>query len=348
MGWDVMMLRAVIVAILALGFAGDGAAAQNANDIENFYKGKNVTLVVGTGPGGAYDIHGRLIGRHIGKHIPGTPKLIVQNLPGAGSVTACNYVYNVAPKDGSVLANILNTVPLVYALGQVKTQFDPAKFQWIGNMTQEVYLVLVWHTSPAQSIEEAKHVKVLMGSTSPGSLGGMYPRVLNDVLGTQFQPIAGYKEATAIDLAVERGEVHGRAGESWYGQKGTTWEWTRAGKAKIILQIGFRKADDLKDVPLLLDLVKDDPAKRRLVELFSSPARFGKPTVVAPGVPAARVAALREAYAQTMTDPEFRADADKLGIDIQPVSGVDLGKLAESFASIPEDLLVRARHTVEN
>jgi hypothetical protein len=187
-----------------------------------------------------------------------------------------------------------------------------------------------------------------MGSTSPGSLGGMFPRVLNNVLGTQFQPIAGYKEAVAIDLAVERGEVHGRAGESWYGQKGTTWEWTRAGKAKIILQIGFHKAPDLADVPLLLDLVQDDPEKRRLVELFSSPALFGKPTVVAPGVPAERVAALRAAYAKTMTDPEFRADAEKIGVDIQPVTGPELAKLAESFTTIPQDLLTRARRTIEN
>jgi hypothetical protein len=144
--------------------------------------------------------------------------------------------------------------------------------------------------------------------------------VLNEALGTQFQTVAGYKQATAIDLAVQRGEVNGRAGESWYGQKGTTWDWLRAGKAKIILQIGFRKADDLQNVPLLLDLVQNDPKKRQLVELFSSPAKFGKPTVVAPGVPAARVAALRQAYAETMTDPEFLADAGKLGVDIQPVS----------------------------
>lgn len=342
------MWRAILCGAAVCGLVAIHTAAQGAESVADFYKGRNVTLIIGTGPGGAYDIHGRLISRHLGKHIPGTPKLIVQNMPGAGSIIAANHVFNVAAQDGSVLANILNTVPLVHALGQVKTQFDPAQFQWIGNMAQEVYLVLVWHTAPAQSIEEAKNAKVLMGSTSPGSLGGMYPRVLNDVLGTKFQPVAGYKEAVAIDLAVERGEVHGRAGESWYGQKGTTWEWMRAGKAKIILQIGFRKAPDLEDVPLLLDLVKDDAEKRRLVELFSSPARFGKPTVVGPKVPAERVAALRAAYAATMTDPEFLADAEKLGVDIQPVSGEDLGTLAASFATLPEDLLARARRTVEN
>jgi tripartite-type tricarboxylate transporter receptor subunit TctC len=346
--WEGMMWRSIFCGAVVLGLAGGPALAQGADDAESFYRGRNVTLVIGTGPGGAYDIHGRLISRHLGKHIPGAPKLIVQNMPGAGSVTAVNHVYNVAPKDGSVLANILNTVPLVHALGQVKTQFEPSKLQWIGNMAQEVYLVLVWHTAPAQSIEQAKSVKVLMGSTSPGTLGGMYPRVLNEVLGTQFHPVAGYKEAVAIDLAVERGEVHGRAGESWYGQKGTTWEWMRAGKAKIILQIGFRKAPDLQDVPLLLDLVKDDPERRRLVELFSSPALFGKPTVVAPGVPAARVAALRQAYDKTVTDAEFLADAEKIGVDVQPVSGAELAKLAESFATIPADLLARARRTVEN
>ena len=342
------MRRIILLGVLACSLLSGAAAVAQSESVEAFYKGKNITLVIGTGPGGAYDIHGRLISRHLGKHIPGQPKLIVQNIPGAGSISAANHVTNVAPQDGSVLANILNTVPLVYALGQAKTQFDPAKLQWIGNMAQEVYIVLVWHTAPAQSIEAAKSVKVLMGSTSPGTLGGMYPRVLNEVLGTQFQPIAGYKEAVAIDLAVERGEVHGRAGESWYGQKGTTWDWMRSGKAKLILQIGFAKAPDLQDVPLLLDLVRDDAEKRQLVELFSSPARFGKPTVVAPGVPAARVAALRAAYAETMTDPAFRADAEKIGVDIQPVTGADLNKLAESFATISPELLARARRTVEN
>ena len=342
------MQRKILSGVMACGLVSSASVFAQTDSPEAFYKGKNITLVIGTGPGGAYDIHGRLISRHLGKHIPGQPKLIVQNMPGAGSITAVNHVAAVAPQDGSVLANILNTVPLVHALGQVTTQIDPAKLQWVGNMAQEVYIVLVWHTAPAQSIDAAKSAKVLMGSTSPGTLGGMYPRVLNDVLGTQFQPIAGYKEAVAIDLAVERGEVHGRAGESWYGQKGTSWEWMRSGQAKVILQIGFSKAPDLPDVPLLLDLVRDDAQKRQLVELFSSPARFGKPTVVAPNVPAARVAALREAYAKTMTDAEFRADAEKIGVDIQPVSGADLAKLATSFATIPAELIARARRTVEN
>lgn len=340
-------MRSVLFAA-ALLYASSPVLAHSDGDAEAFYKGKSIILVIGTGPGGAYDTHGRLIGRHIGRHIPGQPKTIVQNIPGAGSVQAANHVFNIAPQDGSVLANILNTVPLVHALGQTKTQFDPAKFQWIGNMAQEVYLVLVWHTAPAQSIEQAKQVKVLMGSTSPGTLGGMYPRVMNDVLGTQFQPIAGYKEAVAIDLAVERGEVHGRAGESWYGQKGTTADWTRDGRAKVIAQIGFRKSSDFADAPLLLDLVKDDAEKRQLVELFSSPAQFGKPTVAGPQVPTARVETLRAAYAATMTDPEFRADAARIGVTIQPVFGADLAKLTESFAQIPQALLARARRTVDN
>jgi tripartite-type tricarboxylate transporter receptor subunit TctC len=344
-----MTLYRFVLGVAVCACVSGTALAQTATTgAESFYNGKNVTLVIGTGPGGAYDIHGRLVSRHIWRHIPGEPKIVVQNIPGAGSVQAANHVYNIAPQDGSVLANILNTVPLVHALGQTKTQFDPAKFQWIGNMAREVYIVLVWHTAPAQSIEQAKQAQVLMGSTSPGSLGNMYPRMLNDVIGTQFRTIAGYKEAVAIDLAVERGEVQGRAGETWYGEKGTTWDWIRDSKAKIILQIGFSKAPELQDVPLLLDLVKDDQEKSRLVELFSSPAQFGKPTVVGPQVPASRVAVLRAAYEKTMTDPEFLADASKIGVSVQPVSGSDLNKLAESFTQIPEALIARARRAIEN
>ncbi|MFN4281586.1 MAG: Bug family tripartite tricarboxylate transporter substrate binding protein [Alphaproteobacteria bacterium] len=329
-----------LLLICAMAGLNRAVAAEPA---QSFYSGKNITLVIGTGPGGAYDIHGRLLSRHFGKHLAGAPKLIVQNMPGAGSITASNYVYAVAAQDGTVLANILNTVPLAVALGQVQTQFDPSKFQWIGNMVREVYVVMVWHTAPAKSIEDAKSANVLLGATSPAALSGIYPPVFNDLLGTKFQRIAGYKEAVAIDLAVERGEVHGRAGETWYGRTGTMWEWVRDGKGKIILQIGFNKADELQDVPLFLDLVKNDPEKRQLAELFSSPALFGKPTVVSPNVPADRVSLLRRAYADTMKDPEFLADAKKLGINIEPVSGDELSKLAKSFGEISPTLLDQAK-----
>jgi len=312
----------------------------------DFYRGKTVTLVIGTGPGGAYDIHGRLVARHLAQHIPGAPKLVVQNIPGAGSVQAANYLFNIAPQDGTVLGNILNTVPIVQLLGLVKTQFETAKFQWIGNMTEELAVLVVWATTKPQTLEEAKRFDTLMGSTAPGSLGAMLPKVANLVLGTKFRVVAGYNDAVEIDHAMELGEVDGRAGETWYGDKGVYGEWYRAGKIRILLQIGPHKAADLPDVPLLSDLARDGDAKR-ILELFTSPSIIGKPTVVGPRVPAAQVAALRKAYEETMADPEFRADAERLGVALEPVAGLDLASLIERLAHTPEPLLATLRKAVE-
>lgn len=317
-----------------------------ADDISDFYRNKLVTLVIGTGPGGAYDIHGRLIGRHIFSHIPGQPKSVIQNIPGAGSIQAGNFIYSVAPQDGTVLGNILNTVPLVQILGQASSQFDAAKFQWIGNMTQEISIVVAWQTSGIKTIEDAQKGEVLMGATSPGTLGGMFPKIINQIAGTKFRVITGYKEAVAIDLAMERGEVQGRAGETWFGAKGTYGEWHRNGKINLLAQVGAKKAADLPTVPLLTDLAHDDNG-RKLAELFTSPSIIGKPTVVGPQVPKERVAALRKAYAETMTDPAFLDDAEKIGLAPNPIGGADLEAAVKRIFETPQNLVDLARAAVE-
>jgi tripartite-type tricarboxylate transporter receptor subunit TctC len=337
------LVSAAVLAILTCAGAID-ARADDA--IADFYRGRTVTLVIGTGPGGAYDIHGRLLARHIARHIPGSPKLVVQNIPGAGSVQAANYVFNNAPQDGTVLGNILNTVPIVQVLGQIKTQFDVAQFQWIGNMTEELYVLVVWATAKTQTLEDVMHRETLMGSTAPGALGAMFPKIANLVLGSKFRVVTGYNDAVEIDHAMELGEVDGRAGETWYGSKGVYGEWYRDGKIRILLQIGPRKAPDLPQVPLMLDLVGAGDA-RRIVELFTSPSIIGKPTVVGPKVPAPLVAALRKAYDETMADPEFRADADRLGIGLDPVSGPDLAALVGRLTQTPAALLASVRKAVE-
>jgi tripartite-type tricarboxylate transporter receptor subunit TctC len=340
-----MMLRRSLALATLLAMAG--AASASAEDaMADFYRGKTVTLVIGTGPGGAYDIHGRLLARHLPQHIPGAPKLVVQNIPGAGSIQAANYLFNVAPQDGTVLGNILNTVPIVQLLGLVKAQFDVAQFQWIGNMTEELSVMVAWHSAKAATLEQAKTVQLLMGSTSPGSLGAMFPKIANLTLGTKFRVVAGYNDAVEIDHAMELGEVDGRAGETWYGDKGAYGAWYRDGKIRILMQVGPHKAADLPDIPLLSDLPRDGDAKR-IIDLFNSPSIIGKPTVVGPRVPPAQVAALRKAYDDTMADPEFRADAARLGIVLEPVSGPDLAALVARLAQTPEALLASVRKAVE-
>ena len=332
---------------LAIGVAlACTASSASADAISDFYRGKLVTLVIGTGPGGAYDIQGRLIGRHLFNHVPGQPKSVIQNIPGAGSIQAGNFIYSIGPQDGTVLGNILNTVPLVQILGQASAQFDAAQFQWIGNLTQESTIVVTWQTSGIKTIDDAKKGEVLMGATSPGTLGGMFPKVINQVAGTQFRVINGYKEAVAIGLAMERGEVQGRAGESWFGANGTYGEWYRDGKINILVQIGAKKAADLPTVPLLTDLARDEDG-RKLAELFTSPSIIGKPTVVGPHVPTERVAALRKAYDETMTDPAFLDDAGKIGLVPNPIGGADLEKVVKNIFATPKSLVDLARAAVE-
>ena len=339
-----MLRRSLALAAL---FALAGASSASAEDaMADFYRGKTVTLVIGTGPGGAYDIHGRLLARHLPQHIPGSPKLVVQNIPGAGSVQAANYLFNVAPQDGTVLGNILNTLPIVQLLGLVKSQFEVAQFQWVGNMTEEISVMVAWNTAKAATLEQAKSVQLLMGSTSPGSLGGMFPKIANLVLGTRFRVVSGYNDAVEIDHAMELGEVDGRAGETWYGDKGVYGAWYREGKIRILMQVGPHKAADLPSVPLFSELGHDGDAAR-ILELFNSPSIIGKPTVVGPRVPAPQVAALRKAYDETMSDPEFRADAERLGVALEPVSGPDLAALIAKLAATPAPLLAAVRKAVE-
>ncbi|HUB97669.1 MAG TPA: tripartite tricarboxylate transporter substrate-binding protein [Stellaceae bacterium] len=312
-----------------------------ADAIADFYRGKDVTLVVATPPGGPYDICARLLARHLGLHIPGDPSIVVENMGGAAGMLAANYLYNRAPQDGTVLGNLHNALVLAKATGRLKVDVDPAKFNWIGNMTRETGDVIVSAKSPVKTIADAKTHPVIMGAESPLALGGIYPQVMNAVLGTKFKVVMGYDGHAGIEHALDSGEVEGMAGDSWLHGQGRQYEWYKAGTIRILVQIGSR-ADDLPNVPLLTDLAAND-SDREILELFSSPYAIGKPTAVGPGVPADRVAALRAAYMETMADPAFVADAKQLGILIAPVSGPELGDLVKRLSTLPDALLVRAK-----
>lgn len=332
-----------IAAVLcgAIGNAAVGEAAESGA----FYQGKRITLVIGTGPGGDYDLHGRLLSRHFPRHIPGQPGILIQNMPGAGSVVAANHVFRLAPQDGTVIANILNTVPLGTVLGTVKPQFDPSELQWIGNMRHEVSVVVIRRAASVKTIEDARKTGIVMGATAPSALNAIHTRAMNNILGTKFRVVTGYKETAAIELAIERGEVDGSAGGTWYGEKDPYFERVQTGEIRILAQVGLHRAPDLANVPLLTDFARNDEEKQ-LLELFSSPAAVGKPTVVGPQVPAARVRELRAAYDATMTDREFLNDAEKLGIPISPVSGESLDTLAKDIFMTPDRLAQRARKAV--
>ncbi|HXQ52605.1 MAG TPA: hypothetical protein VN802_16030 [Stellaceae bacterium] len=333
--------RFAALALMAwLGLAAPAAA----DPVADFYAGKRVLLVVATPVGGPYDNCARLLARHIGRHIPGNPVVVVENMPGATGTIAADYVFNRAPQDGTILANLHNMLPLLKALGQMTAQVDPAALNWLGNMTLEVGDAIVSAKSHVKTIDDAKRIEVVMGAASPMALAAIYPRVMNHVLGTKFRVITGYAGYAGVEHAIEQGEVEGNAGDTWYAGEGRTHEWFKDGTIRVLVQIGSR-TPDLPDVPLLADLAAND-ADRQLLELFSSPYRIGKPTAVGPKVPPDRVAALRAAYDATMADPDFLADARRLAIAIVPVPGRDLEDMVKSILDLPPDLAKRARDAI--
>ena len=333
--------RAAAAILLAwLAFA---APAALADPVADFYAGKRLTLVVATPPGGPYDICARLLARHWGRHIPGSPAIVVQNMPGATGMLAADYLYNRAPQDGTIVGNLHNMLPLVKVLGRLTSDLDPAKFNWIGNMTRETGDAIVSAKSPVKSIDDARRTAVVMGAASPMALAAIYPHVMNYVLGTKFRVVTGYDGFAGVEHAIEEGEVEGNAGDTWYGV-GRTYQLYQEGAIRVIVQIGT-PSPDLGHVPLLVDLAGND-ADRALLELFSSPYQVGKPTAMGPKVPPERVAALRQAYAATMTDPEFLADAKMLGVAVAPMPGPELAALVARLTSLSPALVARAREAV--
>jgi tripartite-type tricarboxylate transporter receptor subunit TctC len=266
-------------------------------------------------------------------------------MQGSGSVQASTYATSIAPQDGTVLLNPLNSLPLVKVLGQINTPLDPAQFNWIGNLTADTGDIIISTTSPVKTVEDTKRIEVKMGATSPLALGGIYPKVMNRLLGTKFKIVTGYPGTAAVELALERGEVEGQAGGTWFKGQGVDYDWYQAGKIRVLVQIGY-KAADLPDVPLLTDLAQNGDDKK-LLELFSSPFIIGKPTAVGPNVPPERIAALRQAYRTTLSDPAFLADAAKLGATIVPTSGDELTSLIKRVMGLPDDLVQRARGAIQ-
>jgi tripartite-type tricarboxylate transporter receptor subunit TctC len=306
---------------------------------EDFYKNKTITIVIGADAGGTYDVPSRLLARHLSRHIPGSPRIVVQAMPGGAGSVAVNYVYGAAAQDGTVLLNLHNTFPLARALGMVKTSADITKLRSVGNMSRQSEAVVVWHTADAKAIEDARHKTLIMGATSAGANTAMMPKIINRVLGTKFKVVTGYK-FPALQLAMERGEINGQAG-TWI-PVGTYANFYKEGKLRVLLQGGYRDPS-LKGVPLLEDLVERGSIEAELVELFSSPGNLGRPTLTGPGVPNERVELLRRAYENTMADEAFLADADRVGVPIRPMSGADLENLVKRVAQMPASLIDAAK-----
>jgi tripartite-type tricarboxylate transporter receptor subunit TctC len=327
---------ALMSALAGCMAAGSAAYAQS---VEDFYKGRKIDIVIGFTVGGGYDAYARLLGRHMGEHIPGKPALVPRNMTGAGSRIAAAFIHGIAPKDGTAMGIADQSIPLEQALGDAGVKFDTRELNWIGNPNADNNVLATWHTSPVKTIEDAKKIEVTMGATGFNT-SSQYPTVLNAMAGTKFRLIFGYPGGNEINLAMERGEVAGRGSNAWASYKSTRPDWIKDNRINILVQIGLRKAPDLQNVPLLMDTASND-LDRAALRLLSAPTTIGRPFFAPPNVPADRVKALRAAFDATMKDANFLADAKKLNLDIDPVSGDELQKIVSDIINSPADVKKR-------
>lgn len=316
------------------------ATAGAPDPVASFYQGKTVTVLVGYGPGGTFDLYARVLARHIGRHIPGKPTTIVQNMPGAGGLVLANHLYNVAPRDGTAFGIFTSNLVIEQLAGSQGIRFDAARFSWIGSITEETYVCLVRADVPVKRIEDARTVTVKMGAAGPGSDSHVFPILMNRLLGTRFQVVAGYPGGGDINLAVERGEVDGRC-NNWSGVKGGTPQWLERAFVNILVQVGSRRHPDLPHVPLLAELVEDEEA-RSIIDLVSARLIMARPFAAPPGLPPERLAALRKAFMQTLDDPAFQADIRSTNLEVNnPLSGEQVARMVERLLQTPRERVAK-------
>ena len=321
----------VAAAILALG------AAAQAQSPADFYKGKNVDLTIGYSAGGGYDVYARLLARHMGRFIPGNPAIVPKNMPGAGSLVLANWLYNVAPKDGTAFGTIGRGTAFDPLLGSTKAQFDAAKFNWLGSMNDEVSVYVSWYTTGITSLEQVKHNELTVGGSGQAADTDQFPKVLNATIGTKFRLVTGYPGGNDVDLAMERGEVMGRCGWSWSSVVATHKSWIDEHKINVLVQLSLSKHPDLPNVPLVMDLANNDE-QRQIFKLVFARQPMGRPFLAPPGVPSDRVSVLREAFMDTMKDGDFLAEAEKMKLEINPVAGDAVQEIVQDVYKTPKPI----------
>jgi tripartite-type tricarboxylate transporter receptor subunit TctC len=325
--------RRVVVAILALC----SISVAHTQSPADFYKGKNVDLYIGYSAGGGYDVYARSLARHMGRFIPGNPTIVPKNMPGAGSLVLANWLYNVAPKDGTAFGIIGRGTAFDPLLGSTKAQFDAAKFNWIGSMNDEVSVCVAWHTTGITELEQVKQNELTVGGTGPAADTDQFPKVLNATIGTKFKIIAGYPGGNDIDLAMERGEVMGRCGWSWSSVTATHKNWIDEQRINVLVQLSLSKHPDLPKIPLIMDFAKSNEEKQ-IFKLVFARQPMGRPFLMPPGIPADRMVALRKAFMDTMKDREFLADAEKMKLEINPVSGDAVQEIVQQVYQTPKSI----------
>ena len=333
-------------AALAIATVVATALPAHADDVADFYRGKRITLVIGYGPGGGYDLYARMLGRFIGAHIPGNPIVVPQNMPGAGSRSAANWLYRVAPQDGSVIACLSQATPTDQALSEPGVQFDARKFNWIGNLNVVNNILYVTAASGVSTFAQAKTKPLAIGASGATSPSVLYPQVSNNLLGTKFRIISGYPGSGDVDLAMERHEVDGHGSISWASLKTERPDWISRHVVNILFQVGPRREADLPDVPLWAELGQNDD-QRQVLGMLSGFIAVGRPFMTAPDVPADRLKALRQAFDDTMADPAFREAARQAHMYLNPLSGIELQEIVTRIVDQPPAIVAKLKRAIE-
>lgn len=340
-----MTIRAFSGQALALAVALAAFAAHPATAADEF-KGQTVTLILGSPPGGGYDNYARPFVRHLGRHLPGNPNVILQNMPGAGGIRAANYLYNVAPKDG-LFIGLFSAATLFQPLfGSNETRFDTPKFGWIGNIDEIVGTCDVWSTAGVSHFDDLQKKSVTFGAAGAGSASYQLPAALKNLLGAKIELVAGYPGATEVNLAMHRGEVGGTCGISLAALKSVYQNDYYAGRLKPIIQFSTNKHPELQGVAHIYDYAKNEE-ERGVFDMIFGRYVLGRPVMAPPGIPPERLQILRKAFMDTMNDPEFLADAEKVKIEIGPSNGEDVEKLVKRFFSYPPAVITKAIAAME-
>lgn len=335
-----MIKRACLAAGLMLSSLGLAGAAK-AQGVAEFYKGATIRIVIWAAAGGEYDIHAKLVARHLGRHIPGAPTVVATQMTGGGGLVAANHLYNVAPKDGTALGMMVSSLPFLQAIELEGVKFDAARFNWLGTIAPTQEGLVAWHTAPVKTFEDLRTTEFVLGASGAGSTSVLTPTMINALLGAKIRIVPGYPGGSQINLAMERGESMGRW-NTWSSWKTTHPDWVAQKKITFLLTSALRKPKDLQEPPLLIDLASNDD-DRRIFELLATNAELGRPIVATPDVPAERMKALLAAYRAMIVDPEFVAEADKLKIEIDPIIGDDLKAMVLRALSTPKHLTERIK-----
>ena len=330
-------MKKPVVILSALAFAAPALAQETIT--------RPITIYVAGTAGGGIDLYARLVGRHLGRHVPGNPSVNVQDMPGAGGIRAANFLADSAPKDGTALTTFPGGPLIEPLIGARNPGYDMSKFNWIGAVSRDVSLCVSWGPTPFKTIDDAKKQEMVLAGTGAGSETDTYPLILNDTIGTKFRLITGYLGSKETFMAIEGGEVHGRCGLTLSSLEASKPDWLRDHLVNVILQLGFEKNPKAGDAPLIFDLLTKE-ADKQLFALFLTGTAMGRPFAAPPGTPPGKVELLRKAFDDTMKDPEFLADGKTMQAEISPTSGAEAQALIARVYATPRDVVERAKRLI--